>query len=860
MLPIVGGIGVSPGTRIESYQVGFSHANEQAVPGFYRVGLNNGVNVELTATRRTGFGRFTWPATNDATLILNTGRNGVGARSAQLEIIGNDAVQGFVETGGVCGGGGYFVYFHGEFDRPFASFGTYQGDTVTPGSRTAARAQLNGGWVRFAGGGPVRLRIGVSYVSTANAKLNMETENPNWDFDGLKQAAQATWNTALNKIQVTGGSSDDRVKFYTALYHSLLHPNLFSDVNHQYIGFDNRIYATDGSWDKYATFSGWDIYRSQVQLIGWLAPKEASDMAQSMVVDAQMGGGGYPKWPTANDDTCVMVGDAGAVIVANFHLARGYIPMGAANVWGPSATTLEYALADSAIGHFAAALGNTARRDAYFTQAQNWKPLFSGSSGYIHPRSTAGSSKSGFDRSVDRGDFVEGNSAQYTWMVPQNYRGLIDRMGGNAAAIARLDEHFTKLDAGPSSPYAFMGNEPEHGTPWAYNFAGAPHKTQAVVRRILTELFRNSPDGLTGNDDLGATSAWYVWGALGAVPGDPGPGRLHDRQPAVPERGHRHGQWPHAHHQCRQRRRGRHLHPGPAGERPAFHQHLAAARPAGERFGAELRAGQPAQHHVGQRAGRCAAVVRRAARHHQQHLVRVRLRIRRRAAGLERHAGLRGQRHRLLLQPHAHGNLHAPREHRAQRQHRADVLRHRQRRHALVLVQQGVRREHRGDGQHAVVILDLPAVQRHPQPLRGGGPDLHRRQQPARFRRHRPARRARASRVPGPRRAAAGQCVERGALQHRPMGGRQDHRAHPGGLRPAGGQRQFPRLPSVSAWLDQVHASRVAPRYPGKLTARQTEAATGAGPATSPRICSISSLGVRPNMRLNSRLNCDTLS
>lgn len=571
MLPIVGNIASSPGTHIETYQVGFSHANEQAVPGSYRVGLNNGVNAELTVTKRTGAGRFTWPATNDATMILNIGRNGVGARSAQLEIVGTDSVQGFVETGGVCGGGGYFVYFHGQFDKPFASFGTYQGDTVTPGSRTAARAQNNGGWVKFAGGGQVKLRIGVSYVSTANAKLNMQTENPAWDFDALKSAAQATWNATLNKVQVTGGSSDDRTKFYSALYHSLLHPNLFSDVNGQYIGFDNKTYTATG-WDKYATFSGWDIYRSQVQLIGWLAPKEASDMAQSMVVDAEKGGGGYPKWPTANDDTCVMVGDAGAVIVANLYafggrsfdtaaalrymeqgatqpgtrsrncetrpgladyLGHGYIPIETPNLWGAAASAEEYALADSAIAQFAASLGDTVKRDKYLTQAQMWKPLYSNFSGYIHPRTAGGSFKSAFTR-TDGAGFVEGDSAQYTWMVPQNYRGLFDRMGGNAAAITRLDEHFTQLDSGPNSPYAFMGNEPEHGTPWAYTFAGAPYKSQAVVRRILTDLYKTGPDGLTGNDDLGATSAWYVWGALGLYPEIPGLGGFVVGSPLFP--------------------------------------------------------------------------------------------------------------------------------------------------------------------------------------------------------------------------------------------------------------------------------------------------------------------------------------
>ncbi len=570
-LPIVGNVTVSPGTKLQTYQTTFSHSNEQAVPGFYQVGLGNGVNTELTVTKRTGFGRFTYPATGDASMILNVGRNGVGARSAYLEIVGNDTVQGYVETGGVCGGGGYFVYFHGQFDRPFASFGTYQGDTVTPGSRTAARAQQNGGWVKFAGGGQIKMRVGVSYVSSANAKLNMQIENPNWDFDGIKTAAQATWNTTLNKIQVTGGSNDDRTKFYTAVYHSLLHPNLFSDTNGQYIGFDNKTYTASG-WDKYATFSGWDIYRSQVQFLGWLAPKEASDMAQSMVVDASTGGGGYPKWPTANDDTCVMVGDAGAVIVSNFYafgathfdtaaalrymdlaastpgirsrqcetrpglsdyLSRGYISSDYPNIWGSGATTLEYALADSAIAQFANSLGDTAKRDNYLRRAQSWKPSYSNFSGYIRGRDNGGSSVANFDR-TSGAFFVEGNSSQYTWMVPQNYRGLFDHMGGNATAITRLDEHFTQLDSGPSSPYAFMGNEPEHGAPWAYNFAGAPYKSQAVVRRILNDLYKTGPDGLTGNDDLGATSVWYVWGALGLYPEIPGLGGFVIGSPLFP--------------------------------------------------------------------------------------------------------------------------------------------------------------------------------------------------------------------------------------------------------------------------------------------------------------------------------------
>ena len=570
LLPIVGDINVSPATNLSSYQVAYSHSNETAVPGYYRVGLNNGVNSELTVTKRSGFGRFTYPTTDKAAIIFNTARDGVGARSAQIEIVGNDSVQGYVESPGVCGGGTYKVYFNAQFDRPFASFGTYRDGTLYPNSRSSSVNKGVGGWVKFASGGQVKVRIGVSFVSTANAKLNVQTENPNWDFDGIKNAAQASWNATLNKVQITGGSTEEKTKFYSALYHSLLHPNLFSDVNGQYIGFDNKIYTASG-WDKYATYSGWDIYRSQVQLVAWLAPKEGSDMAQSMVVDAQTGGGGFPKWATMNDDSCVMVGDPGAAIVANLYafggknfdtgaalrymdtaasqggiksrgcetrpslndyVAHGYIPI-SNNIWGAAATAQEYAVADSAIAQFANYLGDTARRDKFHAQAQLWKPLYSNFTGYIHPRTSTGGFADNFSRTSGSG-FVEGDSAQYTWMVPQNYRGLIDRMGGNATAIARLDEHFIKLDAGPNSEYAFMGNEPEHSAPWAYIFAGAPYKTQAVVRRIQNELFKTGTDGLTGNDDLGATSAWFVWSALGLYPEIPGLGGFVVSTPLFP--------------------------------------------------------------------------------------------------------------------------------------------------------------------------------------------------------------------------------------------------------------------------------------------------------------------------------------
>ena len=569
-MPFVGNIGNSPATHLSDYQVGYSHNNEHAVPGSYSVAMNNGVTAEMTVTTRTGFGRFTYPNTNDAMMILNVGRNGVGVRNAQLTLINNDTVEGFVSTGGVCGTGGYVVYFHGQFDKPFASFGTYANDNISAGSRGTSQGTQNGGWVKFNGGGQVQFRVGVSYVSIANAAANMQAENPNWDFNGLRTTAQNTWNTALNKFQVTGGSNDDRTKFYTAVYHTMLHPNVNSDVNGQYLGFDGQVYTASG-WNKYGTFSGWDIYRAEVQLLGWVAPKEASDMAQSMVVDAQKGGGGFPKWPMGNNDGCIMAGDAGTLIVTNlyafggknfdtatalqlldhaastpgvysrgceqrsglsYYLNQGYVPYDS-GIGAPIASTLEYSVADASISQFAGALGDTDRQNIYLQRSQNWKNVFSTGTGYISQREGSGDYIANF--SAANGDgFAEGTPGQYTWMVPQNLRGLLDHIGGNAKAIARLDDHFTYLDGGPGSQYAWLGNEPEGPAAWVYNFAGAPYKTQALVRRIMSTLYGAGSNGLPGNDDLGAMSSWYVWGALGLFPEIPGVGGFTIGSPLFP--------------------------------------------------------------------------------------------------------------------------------------------------------------------------------------------------------------------------------------------------------------------------------------------------------------------------------------
>jgi predicted alpha-1,2-mannosidase len=472
----------------------------------------------------------------------------------------------------------FTVYFAAEFDRPFARVGTWSGETLQPGER-ASSGRRAGAFVGFdtRGERSVGVRVGISYVSVDGALANLAAEGKSWKVDEVRAAARASWNRALGKIRIDGGSPTERAIFYTALYHALLSPNVFSDVDGRYPAFDRQVHEAKG-YTEYANFSGWDIYRCQVQLLALLFPREAADMARSLL-DAAETGGAAPRWSAANTETGVMVGDPAAAIVAGIHafggtafpaaralgrlvaaadrpgtrvqeienrpglapyLERGYIPLLSPEVWGPAATTLEYATADFSIAALAGALGDGATRARYMKRAQAWQALFDPAVGLIRPRLASGAFVPDFetdpakpvgpysDSGRDHGQlgFVEGNAWQYTWMIPFNQAGLIAALGGRARALARLDAFFEELNAGTQRPHFYMGNEPQFAAPWAYTFAGAPAKSEAIVRRILTELFVDQPAGLPGNDDLGATSAWYVWAALGLYPAIPGVGGL----------------------------------------------------------------------------------------------------------------------------------------------------------------------------------------------------------------------------------------------------------------------------------------------------------------------------------------------
>jgi predicted alpha-1,2-mannosidase len=559
-MPIIGPVTTSPAQSM-AYASHFSHTNESASPGYYRVHLdNNNINVALTITLHSGFGQFTYPPSLASTMLINAGGSATGNSDdgTGIQVIGDNRVVGSASSGHFCGRSNtYTVYFAAIFDHPFISFGTWNGPKVTLDARTSS-GKHSGAYVAFntLQNPLVQVKVGISFVSVANAYANLLAENPAWNFDAIHQKARASWNAHLGLIQVTGGTFEERQIFYTALYHTFFHPNVFSDVNGEYLGFDRKVHIARG-YTQYENFPGWDMYRSLIALLALLEPHETGDMMQSLVVDAQQGGGGLPRWQVANDNSAGMVGDSPDVVIAtsyafgirNFdiqaawhamnagasqpgtHAGRyvvreglsDYLHQGYVSTQTPfsAAATLEYAIDDFAIAQYARAIGNMQAYETYQQRAQNWKHLFNPATGYIEPRKHDGSFIAKFDP-TSRNGFAEGDSAQYTWLVPQDLDGLFAMMGSSSQAIERLNRHFDQLNAGSNSPYAFMGNEPEFVVPWEYVAAGVPYRTQQVVRRIETQLFGAGPDGLPGNDDGGAMSSWYIFAAMGLYPAIPG--------------------------------------------------------------------------------------------------------------------------------------------------------------------------------------------------------------------------------------------------------------------------------------------------------------------------------------------------
>ncbi|MGZ3542195.1 MAG: GH92 family glycosyl hydrolase [Vulcanimicrobiaceae bacterium] len=559
ILPVEGNV-----AHLRKAAIPFTHEGEEASPGWYAVSLGNpAIGVSTTATLRTALAAFAFPGGAPERVIFNLGHSGTQVSDAALTFVGARGFEGHVTSGGFCNmPGAYTVYFAGEFDRPFsASAASVSGPDGVTMLDFGTRAQT------------VKLRVGISYVDAEGARKNLRAEATTWDLDVERSKAVSAWSRFLSHAQISGGTSDEQHSFWTALYHSLMHPNIISDVDGRYPGFDGKPHRVASGHLEYGTWSGWDIYRTQVQLLAFLYPHETSDMIRSLL-DANDQLGWMPRWALVNDETSVMNGDPAPAIVADayFFGARDYdtrkalramVHEATANTTPPgqgwyagrndiaqyerlgyvdsrrensvaqtpngASETLEYAISDFAIARVANDLGDAATFRRFYRRSGNWANLFDTSLDLIEPRDGRGAFIVKPLLPSGQPGFQEGNAAQYTWEVPQDQSGLIRSFGGDAAVLAQLDRFFATLpqhDGDWNTAYIALNNEPSFGAPFMYLSAHAPAKAQSIVRLIESKYFGNTPGGEPGNDDLGAMSAMYLWETCGFYPQVPGTAML----------------------------------------------------------------------------------------------------------------------------------------------------------------------------------------------------------------------------------------------------------------------------------------------------------------------------------------------
>lgn len=581
-LPVLPTTGDVTQTDYAQYAAEFSHDDEHASPGYYQVGLKTGIEAELTATARTGVQRYTFPATDKANVLLNAAQSLHSGVTSKVEVLDNRTVRTAITGRGFCQDTKpYTVYTVTRFDRPFTTYGTWNGSTVTAGSRTGS----GGAYVRFdtSKDRTVEATTALSYVDARGAAVNLRAEGGS-SFDAVRHRAQRAWEDRLDDVRAQGGSDSLRRTFYSSLYRSFLAPNIGSDADGRYTGWDQQVHrARDFTY--YQNWSLWDTYRTQSQLLALLAPREARDMAISVIkIDEESGW--LPKWGYGTVETNIMTGDPVTPFLTNAYqqgllkgyeerayralkqnadgvpptdsaavgreankeyLANGFAPYikdrrhakpGDSDYDHGASATLEYALSDAMLAQMARDLGHGADAARYAARAQNYRNIFDPTTGFFRARDASGAFVGPADPAQSEG-FHEGTSWQYQWLVPQDLPGMVDLIGGRQAANDRLDSFFAydQLLADPAKtarevwvngPYDYYNadkynpqNEPDLIAPYTYLSTGQPWKTTDVVHAALT-LFTDGPTGMTGNDDLGTMSAWNVLSSIGIFPVQPG--------------------------------------------------------------------------------------------------------------------------------------------------------------------------------------------------------------------------------------------------------------------------------------------------------------------------------------------------
>ena len=545
VLPLAGQLKKSP-TNMDGFEK-YKSINE-AHAGFLSLEMQDNTIANLTANKRLGLANFRFEqATNSGTVIIGAGISSTDISNAMVKITSDSSCEGFAEGGDFCGSStNYRIYFVAQFDRDSSSNGTWQRNALLE-DEIHATGKDSGAYFSFdtSSNNEVNYRISISYVSIKNAKENMKAGIIDGGFSDYKKKAEAAWDSSLSKITIESPNTDRKIQFYTHLYHSLIHPNIVSDENGEYMGADFKVHKTHGN-AQYSSFSVWDTYRTQAQLVAMLYPDESSDMMKSLVDFADQSGG-YGRWILANIETGIMQGDPTPILISNsyafgatnFDLKRAfdYMKRGATIPLLRSqnqeirpylkeylrdghtfaSMMLEYTSSDFAIGQFALQALNLTEDASYFiNRSQNWKNIYNPNNKWLNSRYPNGKWK------YIEHDWREATYKNYFWMVPYNLTGLIDTLGGSKAAEDRLDVFFERLDASYDDAWFAAGNEPDFQAPWIYNWTDASYKTSEVVHRVFNEMYTSEPTGLPGNDDLGTMGAWYVFASVGLYPMIPG--------------------------------------------------------------------------------------------------------------------------------------------------------------------------------------------------------------------------------------------------------------------------------------------------------------------------------------------------
>ncbi len=564
LMPTIGEISYEPihksstaGKLDNGYASRFSHQNESARPGYYSVRLDDdNILVELTATKRVGLHRYSFPATQRANIIVDlTHRDKV--LDSYLRIVDSTHIEGFRRSEGWAKD--QTVYFVAEFYRPFIQ------SEIMLDQNVASSSEAKGINIKAAfqfstvAGTSVLAKVALSAVSIEGARKNLAAELDHWDFDRVRAEADRSWNEELGKIEARGGTESQLKTFYTALYHTMLAPNLFMDVDGKYRGRDFQTHSAVG-FNNYTVFSLWDTFRAAHPLYNIIDQKRSLDFIKTFLAQ-YADGGRLPVWELAANETDTMIGyhavsvlaDAAAKDIKGFDQAlreRAFLAMkhsaelghygldayaqqgfiGAEQERESVSKTLEYAYDDWCIAQMAKALGQRTEYELYLRRAQSYKNVFDAETGFMRPRSNGGW-LAPFDPREVNFNFTEANSWQYTFFVPQDVSGLIELMGGRQEFVRKLDELFTvnskttgreQADiTGLIGQYAH-GNEPSHHMAYLYDYGSQPWQTQARVRQIVDNFYKPSPDGLIGNEDCGQMSAWYVLSAAGFYPVTPG--------------------------------------------------------------------------------------------------------------------------------------------------------------------------------------------------------------------------------------------------------------------------------------------------------------------------------------------------